>query len=106
MKRRHHQSIQNLVYPEIPTLSVMDINHDLEFLSQNQQILSTYDQHMTCWSSALGQPSPFSHRSGHSWVSAPHHLPTQSSSCESDLILQPHPLRYEPYPEVSYGGTS
>jgi hypothetical protein len=61
-RRRHRQSrnhqLKNLVYPEIPTISVMDIKHDLEFLCQNRRIPS-----------ALGAAIAFlsSERLGHSW---------------------------------------
>jgi hypothetical protein len=81
MKRRRHrrsrvQQPKNLVYPEIPTLSVMDINHDLEFLYQNRQI-----PHRIILRSEVplhwGRAPPFSHRtpgvlpvSEGSWVSA------------------------------------
>ncbi|KDR77151.1 hypothetical protein GALMADRAFT_225287 [Galerina marginata CBS 339.88] len=39
----HAQYPKSLVYPEISTLSAMDINADLEFLFQNRKISTTYD---------------------------------------------------------------
>ena len=120
---RSHQP-RNLVYPEIPTLSVMDINHDLEFLYQNRQIPSTYDMPSRGPPLLWGQASPFPHHSGlgtagglpslgrpvgvplgpsnGSLPSAPQNqsivgLPQPNS------MMQPHPLAYE---EVSpYGGS-
>ena len=48
MKRRRHcdpryPQPKTLVYPEIPTLSFTDINHDLEFLYQNRRVPLSYD---------------------------------------------------------------
>lgn len=67
-RRRHRQSHshqpKNLIYPEILTLSVMDINHNLEFLYQNRRIPSAYDMPFGGPPPLWGQPSPFSHRSG------------------------------------------
>ena len=77
MKRRRHRQSRvrqpkYLVYPEIPTLSVMDINHDLEFLFQNRRIPSSYDMLFGGPPPLWGQTPPFSSRSG---LSTPGGLP-------------------------------
>ena len=131
MKRRRHRQSRvhqpkNLVYPEIPTLSVMDINHDLEFLYQNRRIPSSYDMPFGGPPPLWGQAPPFSSRSGLSTPGGlpglgrpvglglgPSNGPLPSAnqnlgvvSLPQPSMLQHHPSAYDQYPEASsYGGT-
>jgi len=131
MKRRRHRHSRihqpkNLVYPEIPTLSVMDINHDLEFLYQNRRIPSSYDVPFGGPPPLWGQVPPFSSRSGLSTPGGlpglgrpvglglgPSNGPLPSANLNQGVVslpqpsmLQHHPSAYDQYPEASpYGGT-
>ena len=123
---RIHQP-KNLVYPEISTLSVMDINHDLEFLYQNRRIPSSYDMPFGGPPLLWGQAPPFSSRSG---LSTPGGLPGLGRPIGLGLgpsngplpsanqnqggiglpqpsMLQHHPSAYNQFHESSssYGGT-
>jgi hypothetical protein len=60
----HIHQPKNLVYLESPTLSVMDINHNLEFLYQNWRIPSSYDMPFGGPPLLWGQAPLFSHQSG------------------------------------------
>jgi len=123
----HNHQPKNLVYPEIPTLSVLDINHDLEFLYQNGRIPSSYDMPFGGPPPLWGQASPFPHRSG---LGPPGGLPGLGRPVgvglgpsngilpsappnqaviglpQPNSMMQHHPLAYEQYLEISsYGGT-
>ncbi len=59
----HPPNLKKFVYPKIPTLSIIDTNHVLEFLYQNQWIPSSYDMPYGGPPPLWGQAPSFSHRS-------------------------------------------
>ena len=121
--RRHHRyhihQPKNLIYPEISTLSAIDIANDLEFLYQNRRIPSSYDGQFGGPPPLWGQHSSFGNRtvpgsSGMPGMSRPMGVavnggppPPQTQpmmNLPPGPLMSQHPSNYDHYGEIPHYG--